>query len=79
MININDGLLFVKDNDLTKNEVEVFIHLLRQNYTVRDLASFVCKSESNVHNVLFSLRTKGLVEFKDKTVDGLVLYGVVYS
>lgn len=74
---IEEGILFVLNNDLSKREIEVFNHLLTLRDTVEGIAFELGKSETNIHNVLFNLRNKALVEFKDKTSDGRVIYGII--
>lgn len=74
---IKAGLKFAVDNDLSKREIAVILLLLEQPQTCSYISGQLGKSETNIHNVLFQLRNLELVEFKDKTSDGRIIYGVI--
>lgn len=74
--NLKPGLRLAVECELSKREIAVFLLLIDKPMTCEDLAIQLGLKQSNTHNILFSLRTNQLVCFKDKTVDGKILYGV---
>jgi len=74
---IREGLLFVKEHELTRKEVNVLLQILNEPKTNQGIADGLGSPKSTIHHIIMRLKLKGLIDIHERDEKGTNIYKVV--
>ena len=74
MEELRESFDFALKHNLTRKEMELILFLLEGDKSTKDITEHFKISRAGINQMMMVLRLKGLVEMKDKTLKGMLIY-----